>query len=391
MTSTQLTAPVHVLGSLAGSCGPRTPQFHNEVIDMLRFGEGRYDRLDVLRRGVIAVLTIGCVSCDAQEAAASGRITFAYRTDPAESAGDGGRVRYGFNGVPYLAQWAEPWGMMRYGDDARCSTFAAGGCGPTAIAMVLRHYGIGVDPLDIGELAVSTGARKCPGGTDAANEGFLDALARQYRLDITRFHYGHDHILGLLRDRRPVIAVGIVSGYTAHHHEKSYESHFLVLTGVDTLRVRRSPQTIIRVNDPGMPERRGITYMTLSQFRQIHRFFSFMPSASDDVRVAVAAGEEPPGDRRTECDRVDQLRQWQPQVLSRTLDTNDWVAYGRVLAACGPEYRPWQAIGAGDRERFVDDYVVPFLNGDVLLGSPFQRQAQRSHQHIMRAWGFEGG
>ncbi|MDO8622502.1 MAG: C39 family peptidase, partial [bacterium] len=357
----------------------------------------------VLRRVTIAVLTICCVACDAQEAAASGRTGGVYRSDPAASARTSGRVRYGFNGVPYLAQWAKPWGTMRYGDDARCTTFATGGCGPTAIAMVLRHYGIGVNPLDIGELAVSYGARKCPGGTDAANEAFLDALARQYRLDVTRFHYGHDRILGNLRERRPVIAVGAVSGYTAHHRPKSYEGHFLVLTGVDQLRTRRRTQTIIRVNDPGKPERKGIAYMTLDQFRHVHRFFSFLPAASDDVRVAVAAGEDQFDDsaarrsvvqadeHRVGCDRVDQLRQWQPQVVSRTLGTSTWVAYGRTLAACGPEHRPWDAIGAGDREQFVDDYVVPFVNGDVLLGSPFQRQARTHHGRIMRAWGLEGG
>lgn len=362
--------------------------------------EGWFHWPSAWRRAIIAALTVCCcVSCHEEEAAAaSGRAGLVYRSDPAESARSGSRVRYGFNGVPYLAQWAQPWGTMRYGDDASCSTFATGGCGPTAIAMVFRHYGIGVDPLDIGESAVSTGARRCPGGTDAANEVFLDTLARQYRLDVTRFHYGHDRILALLRERRPVIAVGAVSGYTAHHRPKSYGGHFLVLTGIDTLRHRRTTQTIIRANDPGRPERLGITYMTLQQFRRVHRFFSFMPSTTDDVRVAVAEGKthrnaggsEQSDDHRTRCDRVDQLLRWQPQVVSRTLGTSTWVAYGRTLAACGPEHRPWDALGAGDREQFVDEYVVPFLNGDVLLGSPFQRQARTSHERIMYTWGLEG-
>lgn len=360
--------------------------------------EGWFHRPRAGSRVIIAALTICCVSCHEEAAAASGRAGFAYRSDPAESARTSRTVRYGFNGVPYLAQWTQPWGTMRYGDDAQCSTFATGGCGPTAIAMVLRHYGIGVDPVDVGELAVSTGARRCPGGTDAANEAFLDLIARQYHLDITRFHYGHDRVLALLRERRPVIGVGAVRGYTARHRQKTYDGHFLVLTGIDTLRHHRTTQTIIRVNDPGKPARAGIAYMTLPQFQQIHRFYSFRPSTTDDVRVAFAdeserrdaAGSERAVGHQRSCDGVDQLLRWRPQVVTRTLGTSTWVAYGRTLAACGPEHRPWEAIGAGDREQFVDDYVVPFLNGDVLLGSPFQRQARTYHSRIMHAWGLEG-
>ena len=96
------------------------------------------------------------------------------------------------------------------------------------------------------------------------------------------------------------------------------------------------------------------------------------------------------GEHRAGCGRVDQLQQWQPQVVSRTLGASNWVAYGRTLAACGPEHRPWEVIGAGDREQFVDDYVVPFLNGDVLLGSPFRQRDRAHHDRIVHVWGFDG-
>jgi hypothetical protein len=80
--------------------------------------------------------------------------------------------------LPYFAQAAAPWGNRPLGDlplcegddaseqaDAKnascCMPYAASGCGPTSLAMVLRAYGERVTPLTVGEVAVKAGLRRC--------------------------------------------------------------------------------------------------------------------------------------------------------------------------------------------------------------------------------------
>lgn len=298
-----------------------------------------------------------------------------------------GRIPYEFNGVPWIGQWQEPWGSLQYGDASGCSPYREGGCGPTAFAMVLRHYGRTVTPDEVGAIAVGSGARRCPGGTDGFQPTFLEALTTTYGVDATLILRDHERVLGLLRARQPVIAVGRCSGYTAQRRSKSYAAHFLVLTGVDVIRHRGNSRRVIRVNDPGNPPGVGISYMTVPQLRHMGRFLRIAPTAVEQPAVAFAPIGPTPHAAR--CDRS-ALRTRQRFLESGTLGDDEWVDYGRALAACDPRTRPWEAVGAGNRERFLDAYVIPFINEDAVRGSVFQRHEPRRYTDLVRAWKLEG-
>lgn len=90
------------------------------------------------------------------------------------------------------------------------------------------------------------------------------------------------------------------------------------------------------------------------------------------------------------CTGLDTLSATRAEMASRSLGADAWIAYGRALAACGPETNPWDTLHlARGREQFVDDYVAPFLNGDVTQGSPFQKQVADLYDRIVTAWGLE--
>ncbi|MDO8622500.1 MAG: hypothetical protein Q7R80_04680 [bacterium] len=74
-------------------------------------------------------------------------------------------------------------------------------------------------------------------------------------------------------------------------------------------------------------------------------------------------------------------------MVDRALDPDAWLSYGRTLATCGPDTNPWGALKLErGRDEFIDDYVVPFVNGDVMQGSPFQKQDADLHARILTAW-----
>lgn len=78
-------------------------------------------------------------------------------------------------------------------------------------------------------------------------------------------------------------------------------------------------------------------------------------------------------------------------MANGSLSPDAWIAYGRTLAACGPDTNPWDALRlSGGREQFVNDYVIPFLNGDAAKGSPFQQQASDLYDRITAAWELGG-
>jgi hypothetical protein len=298
-----------------------------------------------------------------------------------------GRIPYGFNGVPWLGQFQEPWGSLQYGDELHCSPYSEGGCGPTAFAMVLRYHGRTVTPDGVGAIAVANGARRCSGGTAGFEPEFLNALTSTYGVNATLVHRDHSRVLEFLRAKQPVIAVGRCSGYTAKRRSKTYSAHFLVLTGEDVIRHRGEWRRVIRVNDPGNPQGVGIAYMTVAQLKRMGRFIHLAPSETEQPVVAFAPSSD--SARFTRCDRT-ALRARQQFLEFDTLSDNEWVDYGRALAACDPRSRPWEALGAGDRERFLDQYVIPFVNGDAVRGSAFQRSDPRRYADLVRVWGLEG-
>lgn len=298
-----------------------------------------------------------------------------------------GHIPYGFNGVPWLGQGQRPWGSIRYGNARRCAIYRDSGCGPTAFAMVLRHYGHAATPDEVGAIAADNGARRCPGGTNGFQPDFLAALASAYGVDATFVFHDHERVLEFLRARQPVITVGRCLGYTAMRREARYPAHFLVLTGVDIVRHRGQWQRVIRVNDPGKSEGSGIAYMTMPQLRRMGRFIRIAPTTVEQPAVAFAPTGSMPATAR--CDRS-VLHTRQRFMESGVLGDDEWVAYGRALAACDPRMRPWEALDAGDRERFLDEYVIPFVNGDAVRGSVFQRHEPNRYTDLVRAWKLEG-
>jgi hypothetical protein len=174
-----------------------------------------------------------------------------------------GNLGYSFNNVPYYAQGSAPWGTVQYGTGS-CTTYANGGCGPTSIAMVLQFIGINANPMDVGRVAVQTGARICGTGT-AMGQTFLNQLNQTFGIqsELIIGRDAHNVVIPHLRAGRPIIQGGEHSGYTASGNIKSYDGHFIVLTGIDIV----NGEEVIRVNDPGRarPEN-GIVFKTMAQF-----------------------------------------------------------------------------------------------------------------------------
>lgn len=114
------------------------------------------------------------------------------------------------------------------------------------------------------------------------------------------------------------------------------------------------------------------------------------------VSVQPAAGVPPPvppapapSAPATGCSQ--DLGNQRDAMASGSLSPDAWIAYGRTLATCGPEMNPWDALRlSGGREQFVNDYVVPFLNGDAVKGSQFQRQVGDLYDRITTAWELGG-
>lgn len=188
-----------------------------------------------------------------------------------------GAMSYGFNNVPYFGQGVAPWGTEHYGGPT-CTTYAAGGCGPTSFAMVLRFYGKDVDPRHPGAIATQTKARSCRGGTNTTGEAgnnFLRALEKEYNVTI-KVITNKNEALTLLRQGKPLVQGGAHVGYTNTNKLKSYKGHFIVLTGTEMV----DGQEIIRVNDSGRasPEN-GIVYQTIPLFQNsVNRLIYISPN-----------------------------------------------------------------------------------------------------------------
>lgn len=115
--------------------------------------------------------------------------------------------------------------------------------------------------------------------------------------------------------------------------------------------------------------------------------------AVDPAQVPTPGPGADPGHGEAEvssaCATADLLRRQREAVERQTLSRADWLAYGRALAQCGPRTKPWEAVGLSNRERFLDAYVIPFINGDGGQGSLFQTQEPASYARIVRAWNID--
>lgn len=156
----------------------------------------------------------------------------------------------GFNGVPAFKQGAAPWGSQAFGDKPRCepggkdnksgkccSSYAWAGCGPTAMAMVLKFHGENVDPRTVGVHATKTGARVCNNGTN-------NVMAREVAKTWPNFRarlVSPKRVMELWKrgEKIPVLTgVPRVPGCWENPGQ-----HWIVLTGLDD-------KGFIRVNDP---------------------------------------------------------------------------------------------------------------------------------------------
>ena len=178
---------------------------------------------------------------------------------------------YGFNNVPYFAQFDQRWGSIQYGSERQCSSYTEAGCGPAAFSMVLKHLNKNVNPTHIGKIAIETQARQCPGGTNSRNKEFLKKIEKDYAVRISIIT-SNETALQLLKEKKPLIISGPSSGQNNKNITRTYKGHFLVLTGVDTGK-KIDSKDIIRVNDPGnRVGRRSITHMSMEQFNKKNRF-----------------------------------------------------------------------------------------------------------------------
>ncbi|MDO8599414.1 MAG: hypothetical protein Q7S02_04855 [bacterium] len=89
------------------------------------------------------------------------------------------------------------------------------------------------------------------------------------------------------------------------------------------------------------------------------------------------------------CSGADVLRTNRAVMANRTVNYAGWMAYGRALAACGPETKPWAAIGLPSKAKFFESVVLPFFNGDVVREGGFQKREPALHARITKAWGLE--
>jgi|GEM_PF-4744111 len=182
-----------------------------------------------------------------------------------------GKMSYGYNNVPYFAQGAEPWGPTHYGPPNCSATYRSGACGPTSIAMVLRHLGKEVDPRNIGAIAESLKLIRCGVGTTMSTT-LIRALEAEYNVTI-KWVKDHDEALALLRQGKPLVQSGPQIGFTNKNTIKSYKGHYVVLTGTETVNGRE----IIHVNDPGRKNpSEGIVYKTLELYKQTPRGFLYI-------------------------------------------------------------------------------------------------------------------
>lgn len=144
--------------------------------------------------------------------------------------------------VPLYSQHDPRWADAAYGK----KTISCAGCGPTAVAMVLRAYGYPVTPSEMGTVAVQNGFYEGKG----TEWNFFPYIAKQYNLKFdTYFKYDPitadpldreaywNRITQHLRLGRPVIVSG--KGPAPFTHG----GHFIVIS-------RLNSNGTVMVNDP---------------------------------------------------------------------------------------------------------------------------------------------
>ncbi|MEK7519386.1 MAG: C39 family peptidase [Patescibacteria group bacterium] len=140
------------------------------------------------------------------------------------------------NNVPYFSQKDPLWAGRSYGCGG--TTIKSSGCGPTSMAMVLRHYGKNVDPVITAEWSLRNNFRVCNAGTAWS---FFNSIAKSYGLNGCKplSVANIDNLIAKLSDG-PII----VSGRGNPPYSKG--GHYIVLTGAD--------ENYVYINDPARPK-----------------------------------------------------------------------------------------------------------------------------------------
>lgn len=132
--------------------------------------------------------------------------------------------------IPLLLQWDERWGYGTYGD----TFIAAGGCGPTSLAMVIAGLSgrKDVTPYRIGQYAEKAGyyVRGMGSSWDLISDG-----GDAFGVHATAMGDDKNSIFFRLKQGHPIICSVTKGVFTT-------EGHFIVLTGIEDGK--------IKVNDP---------------------------------------------------------------------------------------------------------------------------------------------
>lgn len=133
------------------------------------------------------------------------------------------------NGFPYFDQADPAWKDKPYGS----GTMASSSCGPTSMAMILKSYGIDMDPVKAAEFSVKNGFRTANSGT---SWGFFDKIGNNYGISTAQSETSADNIVNNLRKGYPIITSMKKGDFTNG-------GHFIVLSGLDN-------NGNVLVNDP---------------------------------------------------------------------------------------------------------------------------------------------
>ena len=134
------------------------------------------------------------------------------------------------HGFPYFSQNDERWSSVPYGSSGR--GIGGAGCGPTAMAMILRSYGYDVTPADVAQMFIVAmgGYKTTEGGT------CFPYVGRKYGLTV-RQTSSISAVTSALRSGIPVVA-------NPHGPcDFTQGGHYIVLCGIDA-------NNNISVNDP---------------------------------------------------------------------------------------------------------------------------------------------
>ena len=176
---------------------------------------------------------------------------------PADTPFDSSKLKVppGFNGVPLYTQGDNRWGGYPYGKGKKTtctdgSTIKSSGCMVASLCMMINYWAKRgfckpVTPSIVGQFVLDSGGRICGKG---GNLTLVNAakFKATFGLNFRSFagNITDAQIEKVLKAKFPMNHGGSTKGKTANGSDKTYEAHYLCLTGIDE-------QGRIRVNDSG--------------------------------------------------------------------------------------------------------------------------------------------